>query len=810
MPPGSVTRVNADMPGLSPVRRAGRWFGAMVALLAALLAAGYAAWPWLVDTLTPQLGPRLGLQSLTVTGGRPGWSEWTVSRVEASAVGWTLEAGNARLTYGWRDLVRGRLHAITVERVDLALLATDPGGGAPPADVAALFAAVPVDAVTVQRLGLHLPERGFHAQGAASLGNDRLALQLGGAVPGTGQLLTLDATLTPAGAFRLRLDDAGMDPPAEGSLIRADGALSDGHVTLTGGIDLHGEPLALISAALHLPAGDGRVRGSFHGRLPWPLDAATLAGTAALDFSLTADWRVETGGYGLSEAVVEAALADGVWRGTATGRGLVDDRVLPLRLVVDGWPMDGGIAAGRVWLGLHGLDADQAGVDAGWRLDAGSMQLDADIVAQPVAWPRLRDWWPALPGEGSLAGTLRAWVPWPVRRTFDLSTVAAETTLQGGWRDPTLALTVSGLTLTGRLADGALSGDASATVTAQRFQSPVRIRLDRLDAGGNAGTLSASGNIRLGRDEPAPFSARYDPRAESARLHLAAARSIDVPLLGSLLDDWREPYDLTAGRVAARADLIWSAAAGLSGDVTLSLAEAAGFYADTLAAGVAGEWPLAVADGIWSLGPAVLSVASVDVGVVVQDLAARLSWAGDVVHVAAVEARVLGGRAWVAPFDYHLADGSATFDVGLEGVDLAAVVALEGDDVAATGVLHGRLPVTLSGAAPAIVGGTVRAEPPGGTIRVAPSLAAGIGQPGLDFALRALQNFAYTSLDADVDYDRDGNLVLAVRLRGRNPDVEAGRPIHYNLSVQENVPTLLESLRLQERMTEGIERRMRD
>jgi hypothetical protein len=103
----------------------------------------------------------------------------------------------------------------------------------------------------------------------------------------------------------------------------------------------------------------------------------------------------------------------------------------------------------------------------------------------------------------------------------------------------------------------------------------------------------------------------------------------------------------------------------------------------------------------------------------------------------------------------------------------------------------------------------VRADAPGGVIRLAPALAGGVDQPGLDFALRALQNFTYTELEADVDYTADGDLSLGVRLRGRNPDVEGGRPIHYNLNVQENVPVLLESLRLQRRVTEGVERRMR-
>jgi hypothetical protein len=51
--------------------------------------------------------------------------------------------------------------------------------------------------------------------------------------------------------------------------------------------------------------------------------------------------------------------------------------------------------------------------------------------------------------------------------------------------------------------------------------------------------------------------------------------------------------------------------------------------------------------------------------------------------------------------------------------------------------------------------------------------------------------------------------VLGVRLEGHNPAVEKGRRIVYNLNVTENVPVLLESLRLQDAFTRRIERRVR-
>jgi len=47
-----------------------------------------------------------------------------------------------------------------------------------------------------------------------------------------------------------------------------------------------------------------------------------------------------------------------------------------------------------------------------------------------------------------------------------------------------------------------------------------------------------------------------------------------------------------------------------------------------------------------------------------------------------------------------------------------------------------------------------------------------------------------------VQYAEDGVLQLAAQLEGRNPDMKKSPPIHFNVNVQENIPALLQSLRL--------------
>jgi hypothetical protein len=57
------------------------------------------------------------------------------------------------------------------------------------------------------------------------------------------------------------------------------------------------------------------------------------------------------------------------------------------------------------------------------------------------------------------------------------------------------------------------------------------------------------------------------------------------------------------------------------------------------------------------------------------------------------------------------------------------------------------------------------------------------------------------------DYKPGGDLVLQVRLEGNNPQWQEGQPVHLNLNLEENIPTLLRSLQLSSEISEQVEKR---
>lgn len=74
----------------------------------------------------------------------------------------------------------------------------------------------------------------------------------------------------------------------------------------------------------------------------------------------------------------------------------------------------------------------------------------------------------------------------------------------------------------------------------------------------------------------------------------------------------------------------------------------------------------------------------------------------------------------------------------------------------------------------------------------------------------ALDDFHYEVLRSGVDYREDGTLMLSLRLEGRNPDIEKGRAFNFGINLEENIPQLLTSLQLTDRVSDTIQRRVQE
>lgn len=210
-------------------------------------------------------------------------------------------------------------------------------------------------------------------------------------------------------------------------------------------------------------------------------------------------------------------------------------------------------------------------------------------------------------------------------------------------------------------------------------------------------------------------------------------------------------------------------------------------------------------DGLSTAAALHWQVQEFNIGVVLSDISGQLTLQRNQWHLARIEGQLLGGQLHLAAFS--ATDGG---ELSLDDLDLAAAVALMNQpDIQVSGTLQGRLPITLERGAAVIHNGTLRNTTPG-MIRYRPAPDSDFlrNNPQTAVVGDTLSNFHYQRLEADVSYRANGDLLLATRLLGRNPDLENSPSVNLNLNVEQNVPALMRSLRAGDDIGAWLERRI--
>jgi hypothetical protein len=212
---------------------------------------------------------------------------------------------------------------------------------------------------------------------------------------------------------------------------------------------------------------------------------------------------------------------------------------------------------------------------------------------------------------------------------------------------------------------------------------------------------------------------------------------------------------------------------------------------------------------------AVLHVSEVNVGLPLTDINARFAIdmntdSGSVMLMGHdLSLGLLGGTASSDQWHIDPITQSGFVPFALQDLALQQILALERDDFDSSGRLSGSVPVHIKDGTINVEQGELDAIEPGGYIRYLPDEAtrAMLLQSGkTKIVLDTLSDFQYDSLAVLLSYSPAGDLIANTALRGRNPGFEAGREIRFNLSVEQNLGTLLRSMR----MSEDVERKIQN
>ncbi|WP_417781422.1 intermembrane phospholipid transport protein YdbH family protein [Stutzerimonas xanthomarina] len=290
--------------------------------------------------------------------------------------------------------------------------------------------------------------------------------------------------------------------------------------------------------------------------------------------------------------------------------------------------------------------------------------------------------------------------------------------------------------------------------------------------------------------------------------------------LAETLADWPPLLELNTGRLQGQAQLDVPGSGAVAASAKLSAKGLGGIYDRTELSGLDAELSAVLRRNQLRLGLTELTLREANPGFTFGPLRFAGEYAAPLDTLAQgrlawsiAEVRLLGGRLWLEPGVADLGSCTQQLKAHLRGLQLPLLLeAYPAEGLSGTGVIDGELQLQRSEAGISIEQGSLQAREPGGALQFRSPKIQALGQanPAMRLVTEALDDFHYDLLASDVHYAADGTLDLGLKLHGRNPALEGGRPINFSINLEENIPALLTSLQLSDRVSETIQRRVQE
>jgi hypothetical protein len=295
-----------------------------------------------------------------------------------------------------------------------------------------------------------------------------------------------------------------------------------------------------------------------------------------------------------------------------------------------------------------------------------------------------------------------------------------------------------------------------------------------------SGRLTQYGKTLLTADFSIP---KTGPIAIDARINGPASSlfSLAAPLLPATARQWQPHSGNLKGRVKlrwqpnswrVRADIEASALAVTVGRLQIN---------DTELELRLWDWP----DGEAELNAEIPSLQLAS-GLRASHLTIRTSYRRDVLTLKQARSSILGGTLEIVPTTLDLRRQPSAVILRVQAIDLARLLqSLHQEGLSGTGTVSGELPLSIASDIFEVHDGQLATTTSGVLRYTGPAAATD------NIAFKALSDLAYDSLKATLNYRRDGDYRLSLRLQGKNPALLEGHPLALKLNITGHLPELL-------------------
>lgn len=304
----------------------------------------------------------------------------------------------------------------------------------------------------------------------------------------------------------------------------------------------------------------------------------------------------------------------------------------------------------------------------------------------------------------------------------------------------------------------------------------------------------------------------------NAQMRVSGKREIDG--LGRVLVAWPELLDASGGTISANVNAQLLPGQPLVVDGKLVFLDVGGTWDRTAWRNMNGTVEATLKSDQLQVSTSQLTLDEINPGIPLGPIVlagdyrapARRPMAGQLTLTQA-NAGALGGALNIASGSWDISSAPFTVPLELDRLNLAQLLRVyPAEGLAGTGILSGTIPLLIDPATGVRVKrGRLGALEPGGQLQLSAERLRALGQKNetMELVSKALENFRYSALSSDIDYDENGTLMLGLHLQGNSPEVGDGRAVVLNINLEENIPALLTSLQLSGRVTDAVAERVK-
>lgn len=290
-----------------------------------------------------------------------------------------------------------------------------------------------------------------------------------------------------------------------------------------------------------------------------------------------------------------------------------------------------------------------------------------------------------------------------------------------------------------------------------------------------------------------------------------------TPSFAKLLKQYNGELQINGGLVTTTCTGSWENGSPKELQSLITIREGSGSFLETTFSGLLLQQHLQLFPEIQSISSGYLSVETISNPIPFKDFSIRSQLLPQknaiipLIHIESIQTGLFGGIVRSKDLLIDLQAPTLETQIVLNRINLEELLErINVKGLKVSGILDGTITLRVDKKTITVPEGSLQSRSPGGTITYLPPGGKEHFSTIPAYALQALEEFNYKTLSATPRYMDDGTLLVSIHTEGVSPPLKTSREVHLNIDTEQNLLSLLQSLRYSSSLTEEVEKNLQN